>query len=212
MRTRRRVLMLVVLASCAPACNWLTPIIFIGEHEKRVLPEFDKLPHKRVAVLVWVDPATLFDYPHARYEVASYLSDKLSYEMEQRKLGTELVDTRDVEDFLERDLDARIDPDLVGKHFKADYVIYVEVLSFQIRDPNVPQYLQGRIGASVTVHDTRSDSGLPEKFELTPVNAVYPEGSPVVMTSANAPIVREGLYRTFAELVARKFYEHTVSL
>jgi len=212
MRTGRTVLMLAGLVCLFGACNWLTPIIFIGEHKKRVLPEFDKLPNKRVAVLVWVDPATLFDYPHARLEIATYLSDKLSYEMEERKLGTEVVDARDVEDYVERDLDARIDPERVGARFETDYVVYIEILTFQIRDPNVPQFLQGRIGASVTVHDTREDSGLRENYELTPVDAVYPPNGPVVMTSSNGPIVREGLYRTFAEVVARKFYEHTVNL
>jgi hypothetical protein len=212
MRQRLELVMFAAAACCLPACNWLTPIIFIGEHEKRILPEFDKLPGKRVAVLIWVDPATQFDYPHARLELATYLSDKLSYEMEQRELGTELVDARDVEDFLERDLDARIDPQRVARRFDADYVIYVEILSFQIRDPNVPQFLLGRLAGSVTVHDTREDTGLQEDYELTPVEAVYPPSGPVVMTSSNAPMVREGLYRTFAEVVARKFYEHTVEL
>jgi hypothetical protein len=211
MRNKRYVLFVAALCCCSLACNWLTPIIFIGEHTKRIFPEFDKLPNKRVAILVWTDPATLFDYPHARFELGTYLSDKLAYEMEQRKLETDVADSRDVEDYLQQDLDARIDPARVGRKFQADYVIYVEILAFQVRDAEVPQFLQGRIEASVTVHDTRDDAGLQTTYELTPVTVMYPEG-PVVMTATNSPMVREGLYRTFAEEVARKFYEHKVEL
>ena len=43
---------LLVLASC----NLLTPLVFIGEHRKKVAPEFDKLANNRVAVLVWTKP------------------------------------------------------------------------------------------------------------------------------------------------------------
>ncbi len=208
MRNVRYALLVAALGCCSLACNWLTPIIFIGEHQKRIFPEFDKLPNKRTAVLVWTDPATLFDYPHARFELATYFSDKLSYEMEQRKLGSDVVDSRDVEDYLQQDLDARIDPQRVGRKFQADYVIYIEILTFQVRDPEVPQFLQGRLEASVTVYDTRDDAGLMTKYELTPVTTMYPMGGPVVMTATNSPLVREGLYRMFAEEVARKFYEH----
>ena len=31
------------------ACNLLTPLVFVGEHRKKVSPEFDKLANKRVA-------------------------------------------------------------------------------------------------------------------------------------------------------------------
>jgi len=212
MRRTRYALLVAALGCCSLSCNWLTPIIFIGEHQKRIYPEFDKLPKKRVAILVWTDPATLFDYPHARFELATYLSDKLSYEMEQRKLGTNVVDPRDVEDFIEKDLDARIDPEKVGHKFQTDYVIYIEILGFQVRDPDVPQFLRGRIEASVTVYDTRDDAGMMTKYELTPVTTTYPVEGPVVMTASNSPLVREGLYRMFAEEVARKFYEHMVDL
>ncbi len=62
------------------------------------------------------------------------------------------------------------------------------------------------------MYDTRSDAGLMTKYELTPVTTLYPIDGPVVMTSTNSPLVREGLYRMFAEEVARKFYEHTLDL
>jgi len=210
---RKRVGLAAAALSClCLSCNLLTPIIFIGEHQKKVFPEFDKLPQHRVAVVVWVPESTLFDYPHARYELATYLGEKLSYEMEQRKLGTTVVDARDVEDYLQKDLDARIDPSRVGKRFRADYVIYVEVLRFQVRDPDSPLFLKGEIEASVVVHDTRKAAPPMTKFDLTTVTSKFPPGGRMMMTATNSRQVREGLYRAFAEDIARKFYEYNVDL
>lgn len=193
-------------------CNMLTPLIFVGEHKKKILPEFDKLAQSRVVLLVWTDQATLFDYPNARIELATYIGDKLYSEMSQRNLGTELVDPRDVEDFLERNTAAQVDPEMVGRHFRADDVVWVEVYKFQVRDPAQPQFLRGEIQASVAVYDLRGDAGEPTRYELTPIECVYPEGPPVLLSATNSPLIRESMYRKFAEQVSRKFYEHTVDL
>lgn len=194
------------------SCNMLTPLIFVGEHRKKISAEFDKLAGKRVAVLVWTEPATLFDYRFARIELATYVSDKLRTELQQRQKATQIVDARDVEDFLQRNVDAQVDPYAVGRKFEADYVIYLEVLKFQMRNPREPQFLTGRIEASVTVHDVRADPDQLRRYELNPVRCIHPEGSPVLLSRTNAPLVREATYRKFAEQVARKFYEHTVEL
>lgn len=208
--TRSTMFILIGVAICAAGCNWLTPIVFVGEHKKKVTAEFDKLPGSRVAVHVWTDPAILFDYPHARFEIATYVAEKLALETEQRSQRVQLVDTRDVEDHVQRDLDAAVDPIRVGKKFDADYVIYLEILTFQIRDPQQPQLLRGLIASSVAVHDLRGPQ--PERFELAPVESVYPEGTPIIYSATNAPLVREMIYRKFAEEVARKFYDYTVDM
>lgn len=194
------------------SCNLLMPLAVMGVQRKRIPPEFDKLAGTRVAIHVWTDPSTLFDYPYARLELATYLGDKLHAEMGQRNLAVEVVDPRDVEDFLQRNPDARINPSAMGKKFQANYVIYVEVASFQIRDPSEPQFLRGRIIASVSVHDVATSARDARRYELTPVEAVYPEDQPVLINATNSPMVREATYRKFAEMVARKFYEYTIEL
>ena len=194
------------------SCNLLTPIAILGVQKKRIPAEFDKLAGSRVAILVWTDPSTLFDYPFARLELATYVGDKLNTEMTQRNMPVEVVDSREVEDFLQRTPDARIDPAAVGKKFDANYVVYVEVAGFQIRDPGEPQFLRGRINASISVHDVRAKDQDARRYELTPVEAIYPEEQPVLINATNSPLVREATYRKFAEMVARKFYEYTVEL
>lgn len=212
MRMKQIRLCAMLTALMLTSCNLLTPIIFVGEHRKRVFPEFDKLAHSRVAILVWTEAATLFDYPHVRFELASYIADKMDYEMSERKLKTEMVDPRDVEDFLQKNLDAQVDPQMVGRQFQADYVIYMEIIKFQIRDPAEPHFLQGKIHASVVVYDMRADKDQRQYYELTEVKSFFPDSAPVLMTANNSVMIREATYRKFAEEVARKFYEHTIEL
>ena len=212
MRSKAVFGVLLALIPMTAACNWLTPLIFVGEHKKEISAEFSKLAGTRVAVLVWTPPETIFDYQFARFELSSYVSDKLAAEMAGEKASVDLVDPRDVEDFIEKDPDAQLDPRRVGEHFDADYVVFLELLLFQIRDPEQPQFLRGRISASVAVHDVRADPDMPQSFELAPVETVYPEHAPILMNPTNSLMIREQTYRKFAEEVARKFYDYTVDL
>lgn len=212
MRISTHRLLIVVALPFLSSCNLLTPIAVLGVQQKRIPPEFDKLAGGRVVVQVWTDPSTLFDYPYARLELATYVGDKLQAELGQRNQAVEVVDARDVENFLQRNPEARVNPSALGKQFQANYVIYVEVASFQIRDPGEPQFLRGRIDASVSVHDVMTDARDARRFELTPVETIYPEEQPVLLNGTNASLVREATYRKFAEMVARKFYEYTVEL
>jgi len=211
MARKRLIPIISILCLAVTGCNLLTPLIFVGEHKKTISAEFDKLSESRVAILVWADQSTLFDYPHIRFELATYVGDKLFAETLQRKLNVDVVDPRDVEDYVQMNVDAGIDPSIVGKHFDADYVIYMEVLNFQMRDAHHAQFLHGNLTASVSVHDMRADPDQPQVFDLAPVQCVYPD-SPILLTATNSLHVREAMYHKFSELVARKFYEYEVDL
>ena len=50
-----------------------------------------------------------------------------------------------------RMLATAFDPVEVGRRFKADKVIYLELLEMRMRRPEAPTLLQGRISASVAV-------------------------------------------------------------
>ena len=66
------------LTAAVAGCNWLIPGVLMTEHKRTNPAEFDKLAGKRVVVLVWAEPETLFDYPHVRLELSSYIADKLN--------------------------------------------------------------------------------------------------------------------------------------
>ncbi len=197
-----------VMLGLLSGCNLLTPIAFLGPHQRKVPAEFDKLEGKRTLIMVWAEPETLFDYPHVRLELATYIGDKLAAGLKD----CDLVDPRHVEDYLERTLDATFDPEKVGAQFDADAVLYVELLKFQIRDPYSPDLVRGQVNSTVTVYDLRADPDETRVYVLQPVDVLCPKNQPLLMSPRNALWVRQQTYEQLAENVARKFYEHMVEL
>ena len=209
MRKKRAVLATLVTASfLAGGCNWLLPFVFLGEHKRKIAPEYDRLEGSRLAVVVWAEPETLFDYPHVRLELGAFIGDRIRANVEQ----CDVVDQFAIEEFMERDLDAAADPRKVGTEFEADKVVYVELLRFQIRDASSPDLLQARVDAGVSVYDLYADPDEINRFVLDPVSVTYPEGQAAVMSARAAQLVRQNTYELFSETVARKFYEHRVDM
>lgn len=198
----------MVAVSLLSGCNWLIPFMFIGEHKRSVPPEFDKLAGHRVVVLVWAEPETLFDYPHVRLELASYVGDKIAAGV----TDCDVVDPQLVEELIERNPNAAVDPAKVGGRFDADYVIYIELIDFQIRDPSSPDLVRAYVNASVAVNDLRADPDETNRFVLKSVQVRCPEHQALIMSSHNAQLVRQQSYEKFSEIVARKFFKHMVDL
>jgi hypothetical protein len=199
---------IVGLATLIGGCNLLLPLAFLGNPKQKIAPEFDKLAGTRALILVWADPATLFDYPHVQLELANYVGDKITAELK----NTKIVDPVQVADYRERTLTTSPDPEVVGRQFNADMVVYLELLRFQIRDPDAPDYLRARLEASVAVYDLRAERDEPGVYQLKPVEIVYPERGGLLFSASNSTQVRQAAYVLFAEKVARKFYEYEEEL
>jgi hypothetical protein len=198
----KRWAMMAAATAWLAGCNLILPLAMMQEHKQTVPPEYSKLNGTRVLVLVWAEPETLFDYPHVRLELATYVRDKIRAKL----TDVTFVEPVRVEDQLQKSLDADADPVRIGKQFDAQRVIYIELLEFQIRDPEVPDLVQARIHASVAVHDLTVDPDEAGFQELAPVRVTEPEGQPVLITRANVTQIRQEAYVKFAEMVARKFY------
>ena len=202
MRPRITAVILLVIGLTTVGCNWIQLGFLLQEHKRTVPAEFSKLQDHRVLTLVWAEPETLFDYPHVRWELSSFVGDKLRAEVS----GVTLVDPVKVEDHIQKTLGADADPEHMGRQFEADMVVYLELTEFQIRDPEVPDLVQARIGASVAVYDLTADPDGPQYHELAPVHVTEPEGGAQIMPRANMLLIRQEAYSKFAESVARKFY------
>ncbi len=202
-RTCRRWLVIPILL-LSSGCNWFEPLAFILPTPKKTVPaEFAHLEGS-VTVVVWVHPETLFDYPHVRLELAGHVADRIAAGV---RPAVTCADIRDVEQYLDRLGTRFVEPVGVGRHFGTRFVIYLEILEFAMRDSQVPDLLQGRIRASVVVHDLSDDEIRARAYELAPVTVAVPP-RPTRFTQANAAHIRKATYETFAGVVAKKFYDH----
>jgi hypothetical protein len=175
--------------------------------EKKVQAEFAQLQGKSVLVLIWAEPETVYEFPHIRYELATHIGDHIRAEVK----GVKLTKERKVEDFVQEHFDAATDPVMVGEHFDVDMVVYVELLQFQIRDPDSPSFLQGQAAATVSVYNLRSEPDQRPFYELQEVAVTEPD-QPMMFTSTGHMQVRYATYKAFSESVAKKFYDHAEKL
>ena len=182
-------------------CNLLTPLALVIPPPKKTVPaEFDRLAGNRVLVLVWAPQETLIEYPWARLEVAQYVGDKIAAQVKPGRI----INAREDEDYLEQIYEAEYDPKRIGKKFKADIVIYLELLEFEMRNPRTPQLRRGTIRSSVVVYDLARGAD-PDKFELEEVVARVPEKSQIGVLNKSGLQMRKMTYEKYAELIARKF-------
>ena len=208
MKSERAGLCVLGLPVLLAGCNFLTGLAFVLPPPKeKVQAEFDRLPNKNVLILAWAPQETLIEYPWVRLEIARYVGDKIAAHVET----AHIVDARKVHDYLERLYDADFEPKEIGKEFKADIVIYLELLQYEMRNTNAPQLRRGTINASVVVYDLTAEEDA-QRFELQEVYARVPEDSQVGVLNKSGREIRKMTYEKFAELVARKFYDHEVEL
>jgi hypothetical protein len=208
MRRLQRGIWLMGPVALLVGCNLLTPLVlFAPDPKKKVPAEFDWLSGKRVLVLVWAPQETLIEYPWARLEVAQYVGDGIAAHVKDMKT----VPPKEVEDYLQRIYEIEYDPAAMGKKFEAEAVVYLELLEYEMRNPDAPQLRRGTIRSSVMVYDMTSPKE-PEKFELQEITVRVPEGNDVGVMNKTGLQIRKMTYEKFADCVAKKFYEHEETL
>ncbi len=195
---------MLALAMFGCGCNWFEPLAFVLPTPQKTVPaEFAHLQGS-VAVVVWVRPETTYDYPYVRLEVASHIADHIAAHINP---PITIVDPLRVEQHIDRLGGRVVDPAQVGRDLGARFVVYLELLEFFLRDANVPDLLQGRVRASVTVYELSKESLTPQIFDLAPVLVRVPP-RPTRFTQTAAVAVRKMTYEALAGAVAKKFYDH----
>jgi hypothetical protein len=199
---------MLVLTVPLVGCKALAmPFLLWGpEPTKKIPAECSDLAGKRVAVLVWADMDTLFEYQHVQLE----LSEHVRAGLEGKVKGLTFVPNRQVVELQRQDPDwDRADPAKLGAKLGAERVLYIELTQYTTREPDSPHLLRGHIGANAKVCDT-AQSGAPPVYKGV-VECAYPEHA-VAEWGANDTAVRRGVMEAFAQALAGKFYDRQVKV
>ena len=199
----------VVLLPLSTGCNLISlPYVLFGpEPTEKVQAEFSHLKGKRVVVLVWAEQATLYEYPHVQVEVAGYVH----YHLKEQIKPLDIVPPSQVKRYMQSHPDwATEHPGRIGRHFKADIAMMIELMEFTTREPGSPNLFRGRARAGITVYDLTGDQELPKGIALKPAEAVYPSDRPIGVLRADDRQIRAETYHELGRTVARKFYDHEV--
>jgi len=182
--------------------------MMLNEPKKKIAAEFDKLGGKPVAIVVWADQATLDEDYAARYRTA----DAVRYHLSQQLKDAKLIDIREITRFQEssgNDWEGMTNAEL-GKEFKADFVLRVDLLEYTVRAREAREVRKGRIRATVSVYDV-TKPGSDRPVYGAEIAASYPQDAKTDVINASDSSILNGALAIFGEKVAQKFVEHEES-
>lgn len=208
MRHRSSRLLFVAMLLALSSCQGAYFAAMLNEPKKKISAEFDKLSGKTVAIVVWADQATLDEDYAARYRTADAVRYYLSRDMKDVKL----VDIREITRFQEssgNDWEGMTNAEL-GKEFKADFVLRIDLLEFTARARDSREVRKGRVRATVSVFDVNKP-GSDRAVYGNEISASYPQDAKVDVMNASDASILNGALQIFGERVAQKFVEHEES-
>jgi hypothetical protein len=195
---------LLALAGCDAAgySLWLlTP-----RDEKKIEAEFGGLPKHSVAVIFFVDEKTQLEYPNVRLTLGARLADQIRKNIKTARVIDPFVVTRYQDENLHWDTQPKTK---TAQELKVDYLLVVSLVEFGTRVPGQINSYQGRISAEAKLFDAQMGDGEDvlwrSKDELSVIHPKVPQYSPTV-----EPIIRQQVEEQFADLLAKKFYDHKV--
>ena len=200
--TFRGILPLAVLAAalgtgCAVNLMGLPYFLFAGE--SKLPPKWELLKDKRdtarILVLSYADPSMRFGYD----AVDAELSNALVTEIAGAEPRFEVVPPHEVLEWRERHPDlADMDLVQIGEEFDVDYVLFIDLLDFDLNTTKNHMLLQGR--TRVRVHVTEVDRGM--QIHDDEYARQYPPDAPIPLgrVSTEAVFQRRFLQRMAKEI------------
>lgn len=204
---RRTILILLfvpLLASIGcQAMYFLTP-----DESAEVKAEYDKIDKEKICVIVWADRATLDVDPKARRRIA----DAVIYEMKKNLEKATFVPAKEVAEFQESGVDwESMTQQEICKELKCDYLLRIDLLEYTTRAADTPELRKGRVSASIHLYEG-TDSNRTDPVYSTDITATHPPpGEHAIADMSDYDLLRAAIEQ-FAQITAKKFYDHRESL
>jgi len=193
------------LAGC-DAMAYLAYLIAPPPPPKKVAAEFGNLAKHSVAIVIHIDPAVEYEYPGARLQLASLITKELRENVE----GVTVIDPRKVVRYQQENIYwDEMDRTELGKQFEAEYVLYVSLIEFSMREPGSMGLSRGSIKAEASVYDASLDERQARVWRSADIYAIYPPDS-TKLPAENDRAIHYHTASLFADKLAKKFYKHKV--
>jgi len=209
----KKLLIPLLLASalsggCKPAA-YLLYTLWPGLHEKDVKAEYAELSGKTVAVVVYVDKRTEFEYPEVRQTVSGAVMGRLAEHVKD----VNVVEPYRVVKYQDENIYwDEMDKTELGKAFGADCVLFISLLEFTTREPGSQNLYRGRITAQASLYKVALPERKARVWKGQDIKVRYPETDPTGEPRESDRVIREMTERLFAEDLVKKFYDHKVPI
>jgi hypothetical protein len=198
-----RAALLGVLLSALTGCAFFRGAVLLWGQEptKKVPAEYPYLTDKKVCILVWAEPYTMFEYRWVQLDV----SEHVRVAMEETVHGATFVPNRQVVEYQDHNPNwDKEDPAKIGQRFGADRVMLIELTQYTTREPDSPHLYRGHMSANVKVFDAAYTASQPAY--KTTIEVAYPPDS-VGQYGTDDQSIRRATMQAFAAQLAGRFYE-----
>lgn len=174
---------------------------------KTVPAEYASLPGHRVAVVVHTEPAMEYEYPGVRVGLASMITSQFRANVK----GAAVVDAREVAQYQDENLRwDEMDRGELGRKLQCDYLLYISLVEYSMREPGSVGLFRGRITAEVSVFDSAQPERNGRVWRGKDITVVYPPGGSPNNLSEDGRTVRRKAEDMFVDIVVKNFYSHKV--
>jgi hypothetical protein len=165
--------LLVLAAALTTGCNLPALIYFLSPHgDPREKPELmaleaeEKGKDARVVILAYSGIETRPEFITADRDLTALLTQELQQSFKEDQKRVKIVPAAKVQEFKNNHPDWHTDLVQVGKHFGADYVIYLEIGSLSMYETG-NQIYHGRADIEVSVVNMRTPDESPSPVQLS---------------------------------------------
>ncbi len=203
-------LMLLISAVIIPGCKqagaigyFLTP-----PREKKVQAEFPGLKNHSLAIVIYVDEATQYEYPSARLTLGAKIANELDENVKKVRIVQPISVARYQDENIHWETERK---NKIGRDLNVDYVLFLSLVNYSTREPGQMSAYQGRISGEAKLYATEKKEGENCVWEHEDdLEVVWPKVARY--SSRVEPQIREETENRFADLLAKKFYKHVIDL
>ncbi|MDX1967279.1 MAG: hypothetical protein SFV23_08925 [Planctomycetaceae bacterium] len=124
--------------------------------------------------------------------------------------GIDVIDPDEVAKWIDDNGGVVADPSEMARAFEADYVAWIDVYGFSLREENSPKLLRGRASGFLRVYQIQEVSG--DRTALTAFNtefkSTFPQHQPISETGRSALTFQKEFVDRICDELAEKFYDH----
>ena len=193
------------LSSCSQIAGWAY-MFGVAEEDETIAAAFDDLSHSKVAVVVYADDRTQYEYPGATLALSHMISATLRKNVE----NVETVDPIAILAFQRENLGwETMDKASLGQALGADHVLFIALRQYTTREPGSLNIYRGHINAEASIYDATDAEGAPPAWQEEYLEVTYPPKATGVIADNDRKIQYE-TDRAFTDLLVKYFYEHEV--
>jgi len=199
-------LALALVCGCN-ATGYMLYLFAPGGKTVDVPAEYEGLSGTKVAVVVYTDIGVQYEYPYARLG----LSTAIASELKTHVKDIQTVPPSRVVTYQDQNVNwDTLDRTELGEELGADYVLYVILDEYTLRERGSVNLFRGRVRAQAALYEVTKPEADARVWSGDEFSVIYPEHAPTGHLGQDDSRIRYETEKRFAVQLARKFYKHEV--